>query len=59
MNGMSLLLRRRFEREPGEESVLVYDLVDEEGEIHIDREPNEDDDSYRRRTSIYGSLFGR
>jgi hypothetical protein len=56
---ISQLLRRSFERAPGEESVLVYDLVDEGGEIHIDREPNEDDETYRRRTSLYGSLFGR
>jgi hypothetical protein len=56
---ISLLLRRSFERAPGEESVLVYDHVDDGGESHIDREPNEDDESYRRRSALYGDLFGR
>ncbi|MGB8399376.1 hypothetical protein [Bradyrhizobium sp.] len=56
---ISLLLRRSFERVPGEESVLVYDHVDEGGEFHIDREANEDDESYGRRSALYGSLFGR
>jgi hypothetical protein len=55
---ISLLLRRSFERAPGEESVLVYDHVDEVGGLHIDRETNEDDESYRRRSALYASLFG-
>jgi hypothetical protein len=32
---ISLLLRRSFERAPGEESVLVYDHVGDDGEFHI------------------------
>jgi hypothetical protein len=56
---ISLLLRRSFERRPDEESVLVYDHVGVGDEFHIDREPNEDDESYRRRVALYGSLFGR
>jgi len=56
---ISLLLRRSFERAPGEESVLVYDHVDDGGELHVDREPNEDDESYRRRSALYDSLFRR
>ncbi len=44
---------------PGEESVLVYDHVDGGAELHIDREPNEEDESYRRRLALYGSPFGR
>jgi len=56
---VSLLLRRSFERAPGEESVLVYDHVDERGDIRIDREPNEDDESYRQRSALYGNLFRR
>ena len=56
---VSLLLRRSFERAPGEESVLVYDHVDDGGEIHIDREPDEDDESYNRRSSLYGNLYDR
>ena len=56
---ISLLLRRSFERAPGEESVLVYDHVDDGGEFHVDREANEDDESYDRRSALYDSLFGR
>jgi len=56
---ISLLLRRSFERAPGEENVLVYDHVDDGGESHIDCEANEDDESYGRRSALYGSLFGR
>jgi hypothetical protein len=56
---ISLLLRRSFERAPGEESVLVYDHVGDGGEFHIDRESDEDDDSHGRRSALYDSLFGR
>jgi hypothetical protein len=55
---ISLLLRRSFERAPGEESVLVYDHVDDSGDFLVDRESSEDDESYRRRSALYGSLFG-
>lgn len=55
---ISLLLRRSFERAPGEESVLVYDHVDS-GEFRIERETDEDDESYNRRSALYDSLFGR
>jgi hypothetical protein len=56
---ISLLLRRSFERAPGEESVIVYDHVGDGGEFRIDREPNEDDESYKSRSELYGSVFGR
>ncbi len=56
---ISLLLRRTFERVPGEESVLVYDHVDDSGEVRLEREPNEDDVSYERRVALYRGLFGR
>jgi hypothetical protein len=56
---ISLLLRRTFERASGEQSVLVYDHIDDGGESHTDRDPNEDDESYRRRSTLYSSLFGR
>src|SRR5215510_15952056 len=56
---ISLLLRRSFERAPGEESVIAYDHVDGGDEFYIDREPNEDEESYRRRLALYGKLFGR
>ena len=52
---ISLLLRRSFERFPGEESVLVYDHVDEGGEFRVDREAEEDDESCQRRSALYGS----
>jgi hypothetical protein len=55
---ISLLLRRSLERGPGEESVLVYDHVDDSGKFHIDREPDEDEESYRHRIVLYGDLFG-
>jgi hypothetical protein len=56
---ISLLLRRSFERAPGEESLLVYDHVGDEGEMHIDREIGEDEESYNRRSTLYEGLFGR
>ena len=56
---ISLLLRRNFERAPGEESVLVYDHVDHKGAFHIDRERDENDDAHNRRAALYDSLFGR
>jgi len=56
---VSLLLRRSFERAPGEESVLVYDHVEDGVEVHIDRDPDEDDESYNRRSALYDSLFNR
>jgi hypothetical protein len=55
---ISLLLRRSFERVPGEESVLVYDHVDDGSEFCIDREANENDESYGRRSTLYDRLFG-
>ena len=55
---VSLLLRRSFERAPGEESVLAYDHVGG-GEFRIERETDEDDESYNRRSALYDSLFGR
>jgi len=56
---ISQLLRRSFERAPGEESVLVYDHVDEPGAFQIDRDKGEDDESYHRRSALYDTLFRR
>jgi len=56
---ISQLLRRSFERAPGEESVLIYDHVDEPGKFRIHREDGEDDESYHRRSALYDSLFSR
>ena len=55
---ISLLLRRSFERGSGDESILVYDHVQEGGEFRVDREADEDDESYARRSAVYNSLFG-
>jgi hypothetical protein len=54
-----LLLRRSFERAPGEKSVLVYDHIGDGGEVHIDREPDEYDGSHNQRYALYDSLFDR
>jgi hypothetical protein len=56
---ISLLLRRSFERAPGEESVLVYDHVADGGDMSMDRDAGEDDDRYNRRSGLYDDLFGR
>ena len=56
---ISLLLRRSFERVPGEESVLVFDRVGEKGELQIDRDAGQDDESFKRRSALYERLFGR
>jgi len=56
---ISLLLRRSFERAPGEESVLAYDHVDDGGEPKIDRESGESDESHKNRAALYDNLFGR
>jgi hypothetical protein len=56
---LSQLLRRNFERSPGEESILAYDHVDSNEGFNLDREPGEDDASYARRAAFYKNLFGR
>ena len=56
---VSRLLRRSFERAPGGDSVLPYDHVAGTGDLLIDREPNEDEQSYRQRSALYDALFGR
>jgi hypothetical protein len=54
---ISLLLRRSLERLPDEESLLVYDHVGGD-EFHIDRAPDEDDESYHRRVELFRDLLG-
>ncbi len=56
---ISLLLRRSFERAPGEESILAYDHVYDGGELRIDREPGESDESHKNRSTLYDNVFGR
>ena len=53
------LLRRSFERAEGEESVLVYDHVAPGEDLQIDRDPDEDDETYERRAALYNELFRR
>jgi hypothetical protein len=53
------LLRRNFERASGEDSVLAYDHMGLGDDPQIDREIDEDDESYRRRTALYDDLFRR
>ena len=55
---VALLLRRTFERPPGEESALVYDHIDDGGLAVVDREFAETDASYERRSALYRGLFG-
>jgi hypothetical protein len=56
---ISSLLRRSFERASDEQSVLAYNHVDDVGDVVVDREANEDEESHRRRSALYGTLFGR
>jgi len=55
---ISLLLRRSFERAPGEETVLAYDHVEAAGALQINREASEDDETHDRRAKLYDKLFG-
>lgn len=56
---LSLVLRRTFERQAGDESVLAYDHVDRPDGAPINREPDESDEDYARRSALYRSLFDR
>jgi hypothetical protein len=56
---VSRMLRRSFERAPGEETVLVYDHVETGGDAVIDRAAGETDESHERRSKLYDGLFGR
>jgi hypothetical protein len=38
---------------------IERDIVEDGGEFQIDREPNEDEESYCGRLALYSSLFGR
>lgn len=56
---ISTLLRRTFERAPSENSVLVYDHVEEGGKLYVDHDSDENEEDHRRRSDLYDSLFGR
>jgi hypothetical protein len=38
--------------------ILVFELAGGKVELYIDRDPNENEEDYRRRLELYGSLFG-
>jgi hypothetical protein len=40
-------------------NTLVYDHVEEGGELHVDRDSNEEDENHHRRSDLYNSLFSR
>ena len=45
--------------EPSEaKTIIALDGVEEEGELTLDREPDEDDASFLSRSELYGGLFG-
>ena len=54
---VSQLLLRDMERQPGEKSILVYDVADRESEFVLDREEGESNESYDDRSSHFSKLF--
>jgi hypothetical protein len=54
---VSQLLLRDMEREPGEKSILAYDLAEPESKFVLDREEGESDASYEDRSSHFSKLF--
>lgn len=41
------------------EPINAFDCAEEEGEIVLDRDPDDDDDEHSARTELYSSVFGR
>jgi hypothetical protein len=56
---ITMLLRRSMERAAGEESILAYDHIPDGTDSPIDRETDETDEAYNRRTALYDDLFHR
>jgi hypothetical protein len=56
---ITILLRRTLERAAGEESILTYDHIPDGEDSPIDREADETDEAYNRRTLLYDDLFRR
>jgi hypothetical protein len=56
---ITMLLRRNLERTAGEESILAYDHIRDGTASWINREADESDEAYNRRTSFYNDLFRR
>lgn len=57
----SQLVQRVLEEvlEPAEtKTILAMDCVEDEGELVLDREEGEDDESFNSRSELYGNLFG-
>ena len=54
---VSQLLLRDMEREPGEKSILAYDLAEPESEFVLDRADGESNESYDDRSSHFSKLF--
>ena len=54
---VSQLLLRDMEREPGEASILAYDLAEPESEFVLDRAEGESDQSYDERSAHLSKLF--
>jgi plasmid stability protein len=52
------VLMRALEREPSEDSIIVYDHLPP-GNLEINREPGEDDVAYAARLALYRELLGR
>ena len=54
---VSQLLLRDMERQPGEKSILVYDVAEPASEFVLDREDGESNESYDDRSSHFSKLF--
>ena len=54
---VSQLLLRDMEREPGEKSILAYDLAESESEFVLDRADGESTESHDDRSSHFSKLF--
>jgi hypothetical protein len=55
---ISLLLRRNFERQNSEETIIAYDHSAGEDFV-LSREPNESAEEHQERADHFGRLFGR
>jgi hypothetical protein len=54
---VSQLLVRDMERQPGEKSILAYDVAGPASEFVLDREDGESNESYDDRSSHFSKLF--
>ena len=56
---VSQVLRRAFERAPGEESILIYDRLPGGMSGAMDRVSSESDEDHKGRSALYDGLFGQ